>query len=92
MDSKNTLAEMILQDVKSCNGIKLSALIKQINYDLKIPMAPFEITNLVNELVSQKKLMEVEFTSDMFQVESFLLPAKTKVNIRGEAPEEPHRI
>ena len=88
----DSLTEMILQIVKNLNGIKLSVLIKQINNDLKIPIPPPKITNLVNELISQKKLMEIEYTVDMSQVESFLVPANSKINVRGEVPEPPHRI
>jgi hypothetical protein len=94
MDIRDTeaLAEEILHIVKDWNGLKLSLMIKELNTTIGTKVVPFEIVNLVNELVQQKKLMEIEFTCDMMKVDSFLVPAKTKLNIRGEVPEPPRRI
>lgn len=88
---KDVLREHVLHLVNEMAGIKTAdletevwhTLLKQ-NSDLNRAMKEIGIQNLVEELVSLKKIIEVEYILPSGTLKCFYLPAKTQVNIRGQ--------
>ena len=96
MDEKvrEGLMEELVHIVKDKGGLKIHELIWELSSKLKgDPNRPsdFVVTEIVNELVDLKRLIEVEYSTDFTSVQSFIVPAKTSINIRGQ-DNAPRRI
>lgn len=78
-DAKNTL----IGKITSLNGIKATALAAEP--DIAIGLQEFNIPELLDELVQEKRLIEIEYAlPDMdWRLKSFYLPVGTTVSIKG---------
>jgi hypothetical protein len=91
---RESLMEELIQIVKNKGGLKIHELVWELASHLKgDPNRPsdFTVTEMVNELVEHKRLIEIEYSIDFTSVQSFIVPAKTSINIRGQE-NAPRRI
>jgi hypothetical protein len=73
--------------VRNKGGLKVKELMWELaTKSRNDPNRPAEalVMELIDELVDTKRLIEVEYTSDFMEVQSFLLPARTSINVRGQ--------
>jgi hypothetical protein len=75
--AKDIIAKYVAA-VGGCKGI-------EIQMQSVVKFTDFKITDLVTELVADKKLIEIEYVlpDGTYNVQSFLLPAGTKITIAG---------
>lgn len=78
-DAKNVLVGKIT----SLQGVKATQLAAE--EDVAIGLADFNIPELLEELVTEKRLIEIEYTlPDMeWRLKSFYLPVGTQLSVKG---------
>ena len=85
-DLKQVVKDAITEVVKGSSGIKLMEIIahgKIVDYYMSEAGEKFDFVNLVDELVHEKKVIEIEYMlPGTDRVKSFLLPHGTEINIR----------
>jgi len=77
----------ILYLVKSAKGISHS----ELKSELYLQGLDDNYEQVLEKLIKANQLIEIEYSIDMSKVDSFYLPAGTRINIRGNK-EVAHRI
>jgi len=80
----------LIDEVNKYHGIKTTDLIYKTENKHGVPKDAIE--KLIQDLITDCKLIEIEYTIDMKSVGGFLLPANTRINVRGMPPAPPRRI
>ena len=77
------IKQWIVDHVTSVNGCKATELATIPEIAMELYNSKLKLSDLILELVSQHKLVEVEYILPNldFRIKSFLLPAKTKVTV-----------
>ena len=87
---RSTVLEEVAWLVTHKGGLKTLDLIKELA--LKFARVdPIQVNDIINELVENKRIIELEYSIDFTEVQSFLLPPRTSINIRGQE-NTPRRI
>ena len=78
-DAKNIL----IGKITSLQGIKATQLAAE--EEIAVGLASFDVPQLLEELVAEKRLIEIEYSlPDMnWRLKSFYLPVGTKLSVKG---------